>query len=301
MTAPLKSTIGRIKKGATVYAAKNIALNYEVVGELTPHSALQLPTNVRVAGTQVPVMSFQMYAADAYAAFGWLLTSTATVVGIFANLTGAIVDSGSTHTSVGLQTSPANAVMCTHVDSWSVSEGGEWVANCKSYFFSADGAADPVLMTVGSVALPSLTAMPVVHGIGPFAPNAVALPGVTGYSYQSGLSISIQRTDALPFATGGANSGMKPIIMVEHADPISLLNLLGSKGLPTSGATTLDFLKYLPSGDLTATGKKTITIASGYGYMRPKAASVENGQLFKGGCEILMASTDAVTHPAVVS
>lgn len=301
MTVPLKSTVGRIKKGSTVYAAKNLALNYETVGEQSPHSGLQLPTNVRIAGAQVPVLSFQMYFADAYAAFGFLLGSTATVVAYFANLTGAIIDSGSTHSSVALAASPAGAVMCTHLDGCSVSEGGEFVASCKSYFFSADGDADPVLMTVGSEALPALTAMPVIHGIGVFSPDAVALPGMTGFGYQSGLSLTIQRTDGLRYATGGAPSGMRPIASIEHADPISLLDLLGSEGIPTSASTTITFLKYAPSGQLIDTGKKTLTIGSGYGFIRPKSASVEHGQLFKGGCEILMASTDGVTHPLGVS
>ncbi len=301
MTVPLKSTLGRIKKGSTTYAAKNLSLSYETVGEQSLHSGLQIPTNVRMAGVQIPVMAFQMYAADAYTAFGWLLASTATVVGYFANLVGAIVDSGSTHTSVALSASPANAVMCTHVDSWSVTEGGEWIANCKSYFFSADGDADPVLMTVGSVAMPSLSAMPVIHGLGVFSPNGTALPGITGASYQSGLGITIQRTDGLRYATGGAPSGMKPVIMIEHADPITLLNLLGSAGLAITSTTTLTFLKYLTSGALSASGQKTITLAANYGFMRPKPATVENGQLFKGGCEILLASSDGVTHPAAVS
>ncbi len=190
--------------------------------------------------------------------------------------------------------------MCSHIEGWSVSEGGEWVADCRSYFFSVDGDADPVLLT-GSQALPSLTAIPVINGIGVFSPNASALPGMTGHRYQAGLSLTIQRTDGLRYATGAAPSGFKPMIRIEHADALGLSALLGSEGIEISASTTITGLKYLPSGKLSATGKKTLTIASGQGFIRPVAASVEHGQLFKGGCEILLASTDGITNPVGVS
>lgn len=300
MTTPLKSTVGRIKLSTTVYAVKNITLSYEAAGDQSNHSALRMPTNVRIAGAQVPTVSFQMFAADALAAFGLDLTSTATFEAYFANLIGAIVDSSSTHTKVGLQTSPSGAVCCSFIDGWSVSEGGEWMCDVRAYFFSADGDTDPVKQT-SSVALPALTAMPVIHGIGIFTPNAVALPGMIGNRYQSGLSISIQRTDGLRYATGGAPSGFKPIIRIEHADPIGLAAILGSEGVEISDTTTLTFMKYLTTGKLSATGQKTITTSAGRGFIRPVAASVDNGQLFKGGCELILSSSDGVTHPAVLS
>lgn len=300
MTTPLKSTLGRVKVGATVYAVKNIALNYEAVGDQSIHSGLQMPTNVRIAGAQIPTVSFQMYFADAFAAFGLTLTSPAATEFYFANLVGAIVDTNSTHQKVGLQSSPSGAVMCTHIEGWSVSEGGEWVADCRAYLFSADGDTDPVLVTP-SVALPALTAIPIIHGIGVFTPNAAAAPGMTGSRYTSGLSLNFARTDGLRYATGAAPSGFKPNIRIEHADPLSLLNLFGSGGIGITATTTLTFLKYLTSGKLTATGQKTVTIAAGQGFIRPVPASVENGQLFKGGCEILLASTDGITSPLAVS
>jgi hypothetical protein len=296
MTAPRKATAGRILVGSTTYAARNLSLEPEVSIAASNHSGQQMPSGQRVAGAAPPRLRFDMFGADAYAAFGLTFANIATLKAYFALTSGGVVTAGSTHIEV---TKDADAVVSAHIDSWSVDEGGEWVATVVAHYFSDDGSTDPVVINE-DVALPSLTAQPALHGIGVLTVNGTALPGMTGCSYQSGLSLSFQRTDGLPYPTGGIVAGFNPVLAVAHADPIELATVLGTDGVAITSTTTVSLLCYLAAGGaLSASGQKVITIATG--YVRPSSAGASHGDLARGGCEILGTSTNGATHPFAVA
>ncbi len=296
MTAPRKATVGRVLVATTTYAVKNMSLDPEVVIAASQHSAQQMPSGQRVAGSQPPKLRFDMYAADAIAAFGLTFAAVSILEATFALTSGGVITAGSTHVKVAKESA---SVVSAYIDSWTVDEAGEWIATVMATFFSGDGSTDPVVVTE-SVALPALTAQPALHGIGVLTINGVAYPGMIGSSYQSGLSLTFQRTDGLPYPTGGIVSGFNPVFQVRHADPIGLALALGSNGVAISSITTITMLRYLAAGGaLSVTGAKTITF--GAGYVRPSSGGGAHGDLAKGGCEILATSANGTTHPAVVS
>jgi hypothetical protein len=296
MTAPRKATVGRILAGTTTYAAKSLSLEPEVSLAASNHSGQQMPSGQRVAGAAPPRLRFTMYADDAIAAFGLTFANITTLKAYFGLTSGGVFTAGATHTEVSKE---ASAIVSAWIDSWSVDEGGEWMATVIAVFYSADGSTDPVAIDE-AVAMPALTAQPALHGIGLLTINGTARPGMIGCNYQAGLSLVYQRTDGLPYPTGGIISGFNPGLTIPHADPIGLAVLLGSDGVAIASTTKVELYRYLAAGGaLSATGKKTITIATG--YVRPSAGGGNHGDLAKGGCEISGTSSNGATHPFAVT
>jgi hypothetical protein len=292
-----KSTAGRIKIATTILPTLDIEQLDSVDASQAGHSALMQPTNVLVAGAAPPGVRCKMPFAAAFGVFGMGLTSYATtdvVEAYIANIIGASVDSASTHTKYA---KPSGFTACAWIDDFDVSEGGELLATVVMQFYSDDGINDPCPPT-NNVAFPALSAIPENHGIGTLTINGTAYEGVVGASYRSGLAIEYQRVDGNPYPTGGAPSGFSPVLSVQTADPVTLRAAVGRRGIAIASSTTLQFRKYL-NDVLSATGAKTITIASG--YVRPSGAQGRHGGLYKGGIDILGASSNGSTHPFAVA
>jgi len=297
MPAPDKATTGRVLVGATTYAARNLMVEQAAVVAQSLHSGLQMPTNLRVAGAEVPRLRFDMFLDDALDAFGLTYAEVTTLEAYFAKTSSGVVQSGSVHVKYGKFT---GCTIGAHIESFGVDEGGEAIATVCAYFFSDDGANDPVARTA-SVALPALTALPEVHGIGVLTINGTARAGMTGCRYAANLSLVFQRTDGLPYPTGGVVSGFSPVLTIAHADPVALSSIITSKGVAISSTTSVTLQKYTAAGSgvLTTTGQKTITVAAG--YVSPVAFGGGHGDLVRGGCEIRGVSTNGSAHPFTVA
>jgi len=292
----LHRTPGRIQINTAVLPCLDLQRVNGVAAQQSKHSALLHPTNVAVAGAELPMLKATMPFAIAFDTFGLgtnVYTSVA-IEGYIANVIAGVIDSSSTHVKYARQT---DAKACGWIDSFRVQEGGICTAEVMLAFYAGDDDVDPLTRT-GSQALPALSAIPEEHGIGVFTLNGAALDGVVGISYSSGLSFATQRTSGNKFFTGGIPSGTEPVLEIEIQDADAVESVLGSIGVKIASSTTISMLKYLNSA-LTATGARTITIANG--YVAPQTASGAHGAHFKGGVRILGASANGSTHPFVVS
>lgn len=293
----LHKTAGRLKIAAAVLPVIDIKEDLNIVIDQSIHSALQQATNGMVAGVDLPGLRITMPFDIAYSTFGLSPTSyaAATVIeGYLANIVAGTIDSASTHHKWA---KTALCTACAWVNTFSGQEGGEIIAEVVVVFYSTDGDLDPITRTLNN-AYPALSAIPANHGIGVLTANAVAYDGVIGLRYAANLSMSIQRVSGHPFPTGSIPSGMKPMLSIDFSDPTTLAAVLASIGVKITSTTTLTLLKYANS-ILSATGKKTLTIAAG--YVRPTPGSGKHGDLFKGGLDILISSADGITHGIVVS
>jgi hypothetical protein len=290
-------TPGRLKLGTIVLPVVDLREDIVVAADQALHSGLQQPTNVLVAGVDVPALRCTMPLAAAYAAVSLIQTAYAAgtaVEGYLANTVGGVIDSASTHVKFAKTTL---CLACAWIDTFQGSEGGEILAEVMVCFFSTTGALDPITRSEAN-ALPALTAIPDNHGIGVLTLNGDTLGSPTGVRYASGLQLTAQRTAGLPFPTGAVPSGMKPVLSLELADMATVRGILGSTGLPISSTTTFTLQKYANS-ILSVTGQKTLTIAQG--FARPSAGGGRHGELWKGGLDLLISSADGSAHGMVIS
>ena len=292
----LHKTAGRIKIGTTVLPVVDIREEINVAIDQSILSGLAQAINGMVAGSDLLTLRFTMPFDTAYTQFGLQVTgyAAATVVeGYLANVIAGVIDSGSTHHKWAKTT---NCTACSWIDSFSVSEGGECLAECVIAFFSVDGDTDPITRTLNNP-YPALTALPNNLGIGVFTLNTTSYDGVLDIKYAANLSMSVQRVSAHPFVTGAIPSGMKPMVSIGFSDPTTLAAVLGSIGTKIVSATSITLRKYANS-TLSATGQRTLTMT---GYVRPTAGSGKHGDLFKGGVDIYITSPDGIAHGMVVS
>jgi hypothetical protein len=291
-----RKTPGRLTLAATVLPVIDAQWGGGVSSSHVVHSGLAQSQQVLVAGTDTPTLTVRTPLSRALTVLGFVPVAMATATLTIANVTGAIIDSGSTHSSYSIS---SGCSACAYIDSFDVSEGGEAIASVVVRYYSDDGINDPI--TKGdTAAFPALTANALHHGIGPLTINGTAIPELTGYSYQSGYAFSAQRADALPFPKGETQQGGQPVLSCTVADPTALFGLLGNRGVGIASTTTAVLYSYAPVGGLlTATGAITLTI--GAGFVRPTQISGAHGERVTSGCDIMATSSNGATHGIAVS
>ncbi len=290
-------TPGRLKLASAVMPCVDLKLDRLVMAQSSPHSALRMPTNVLVAGAELPMIRATMPFKVAHTALGLInnpFLAAGVVEAYIANVIAGAVDSNSTHIKYAKTT---NCTACAWIDSFSVTEGGEVLCEVLIALFSTTGDVDPITRT-GSLAFPALSAIPENHGIGIFTANGSALDGITGIGYQSGFQLSVQRTSGHKFITGGVPSGFKQVLTIEHQDADAVFAALGGVGAVIASTTTVTLQKYL--NDVLATsGQLTLTMAQGFMHAAP--AGGRHGEHFKGGVIVMPSSSDGDTSAIAVA
>lgn len=290
-------TPGRLKLASTVLPCTDLKFDRLMVTEGSPHSAQRHRTNVLVAGAELPMLMATMPFKSAQAVLGLVnvpYLAAGVVEGYIGNVVAGVLDTNSTHIKYAKST---NCFATAWIDSFSVQEGGEALAEVHIAFFSVDGDTDPITRTA-TVAFPALSAVAENFGIGVLTLNGTALDGVTGISYQSGFALAVQRVSGHKFVTGGVPSGFKPTITVEHQDADAVYAALGGDGATIASTTTLTLQKYA-NDVLSTTGQLTLTFTQGFVYAQ--SAGGRHGEHFKGGVMIVPSSSDGDTHPVAVS
>lgn len=295
-----RSTVGRVTVTDTTdktYDVRNISV--EVGANVAPsvHSGLRENTGVLVSSAVEQMVRFDMGLDQALTVFGLGVTeygSADTAEFVLGNVTGGTIDSGSTHTQ---WEKGASCLASCYIDSFQVSEGSEAVATLIMKYWSANGSTAPLTAT-GSVAFPALTAVPEIHTIGPVTINSTQIEGVTGISYQSGISIPGIATDGLVYAQGGYPTSFDRRISVDIADPVAIEAALSDIGAKIASTTTVVLWK--SANDIpSATGAITLTIAAG--FVHPRTFSGDHGGQVTGGLEIVPTSSDGTTVGIAVS
>lgn len=292
-----RSQIGRVNLNGTVVDVRNIEVDMGAVVSTQRHSGLVQPTNALVSSAVVSRISFQTSLSTALDEIGLDIVEYAavdTVEAVLGNMVGASIQSGTVHTPF---TKESTALASAYIDSIDAQEGGEAVASIMVYFYSSDGDTAP-LEEGATIAFPALSAVPVIHTIGPFTFNGSVIPGATGLSYQSGITLTFQPTDGKVYVTGAFRSAADARITVSNSDPLGVTAVTSLIGATISSSTSIVF--YKSDNDIpTATGAKTFTIASG--YVTPSALSGSQGDQVTGAAEIILISSDGSTNPIVVS
>ncbi len=296
-----RSTVGRITTQIddtpTTIDCRNIAVDQGANITTQQHSGLPEVTNALVSSAVPPRLSFDTSLKTALDTFGYGISeyeAGKTLEAVVGNLIGASIDTNSTHTDWGMQ---AAALASAWLDSWTVSEGSDAVASMVARYWSGDGDLAPLKGT-DDVAFPALTAVPEIHSIGPVVINAVELPGVTGISYASGLTLGEVATSGKAYPEGGYPTSYDRRFTIQCSDPVAVLAALGDIGTKITTTTTITL--YKSANDiLSATGASIHTIAAG--YVQPQTASGDHGDQFTGAIEIIPVSADGTTIPIVVS
>lgn len=289
-----RSTVGRFNANGDVIDVRNIDVQMGVNLQTIQHSGLVEVTNALVSSALTSMISFDTSLSTALSTFGLGITEYAAgddVEAVLGNLIGATIDSNDTHTKYGKE---ADAICSAYIDSFDVSEGGEATARIMVYFHSDDGSTAPMELTE-NVAFPALTAIPAIHTIGPFTLNATAVPGVTGYSYQSGITLNFQATDGLIYTTGAFPTSFDRRISVTSSDPLGIQEITAITGVEITGTTTVEL--YLSDNDIPSSGTGALTLTIANGYTQTQSASGQHGDQFTGGAEIVPVSSDGTTIP----
>lgn len=295
-----RSTVGRFTGTFTTdktYDVRNIDVSRGANVTTSQHSGLPENTGAAVTSAVASRVTFDMGVGQALDVLGLGKTefgTSDTAEFVLGNITGGSIDSGSTHTKWNKAT---NALATAYIEGFSVSEGGEGVANCVCWYWSADGSSVP-LEDTGSSAFPTLTTVPDIHTVGPLTVNGSQIEGVTSISYSSGISIAGVVTDGLMYAQGGYPTSFDRRISVSVIDPVGVETALGDDGVKIASTTTV--VLYKTNNDIpTATGAKTLTIAAG--YVAPTSFSGTHGGAVAGGCVIYPTSSDGTTVPIAIS
>ena len=292
-----RSTVGRFNANGTVVDVRNIEVQQGANIATQQHSGLVEITNALISSAVQSRISFDTSLSTALSTFGLGMTEYAAVddvEAVLGNLIGASIDSANTHTKYAKE---ATALASAYIESFNVAEGAEATATVVVFFHSSDGDTQPMEEDT-NVAFPALSSIPEIHTIGPFTLNATAVPGVTGYSYQSGITLNFQATDGKVYTTGAFPTSFDRRIGITSSDPLSISALTDIIGVEITGTTTV--VLYRSDNDIpSATGAITLTIANG--YTQNQTSSGQHGDQFTGGAEIVPVSADGTTIPIAVS
>lgn len=287
-------SLGPLTIGATTIGVRAHGFSPGILSEIQEHSGLPYPHAEVIPGA-APTIRFTAYAADIYALVGadfFLATSTFDLY--LSKYSGAIRSSSNDHTKLALNTSCTAAIT---LDSLSVSQDGTVRAECTAVLLANTSTDNPFVLTSNN-ALPSLTASPILHSLGPTVIDATGLPGDRAYSLDLGHTLEVDRSDGDLYPRAAALVRGSPILRVEHADPVAVLTTLGLLGTQPSTSLIQYGRRVGSDGTLGASNGLSLTIA--LGYLKPVEVNSEQGRISTGGFEIVGRST-STTHPVAVS
>lgn len=170
-------------------------------------------------------------------------------------------------------------------------------ADVEIVMLSNDGEANPVTF-VQNASLPTLSAQPALHTMGPVYVNGSALPGANSWSVSTGKSFTVPANDGDLFPTSAAVIDEVSTISVGHNDPLAALASIGLTGSSIS-ADVVCYASGYSSGIVAKTGSVSVTI--GTGDIRPSPMSLSQGSLASIGIDVSPISSNGTTYPLTIS
>jgi hypothetical protein len=293
MAASLLS-LAPITIGSTTIAVERIGFSHDVMANVSWHSGNEYPSLIAVPGSN-PRVSFRCHFQDIYALTGLTILSASTFSVYLAKYAALIKDATSVHTKFALT---ASCTACVYITSVSTDQDGILMADCEAVLLSNDGAAHPFTQTNNN-ALPSLTAQPILHTLGPLVLNGTGVPGVTGASISLGQRYESRRSDGDKYPRVALRTGGEPRMTIEHGDPLGVLTALGLDGANITSNAVQYFKRYDATTGLVGTANGvSLTIASGRAH--PVELGASHGAVATHGIEIMGLSTSS-THPIATS
>jgi hypothetical protein len=229
-------------------------------------------------------------------ALGLVPTDQTDASAVFARTTRGLVESGSVHQSYA--TSFGATVW---IDEFSVAENEPATATIFCDAYSETGAvSDSPWTPNAAAALPALSANALFHGIGPVAINGTAIPQVTGIRYRSGLTVTANRVQGLPWPTGGVISGLQQEVEIDVSNIHAALGVIGQGGLRLNGTSGLNVtLLASYNGVLTATGQLVLVGANGFASVESNEG--DHGDIATGTIIVRLANSAGSASGLVVS
>lgn len=297
MTANLYS-LSPAKFGSTVVAVKSIGLSAGIIAEMDVHSGNPYPTLVRVSGA-TPRVQLTMPFNEAYAnlSSGFGLTKLTAFEVYLAKFTDGVRSSSSDHVRFALDT---GAVAHAFISSASVDQDGLLIATVEVYPLADDSTTFPLVMTSNN-ALPSLSAQPVLHTLGPVSINGTVYPGLTSSGFDLGQGFVAERSDGDRYPKVGRRIESLPRVTCEHADPQAILAVLGLNGVDITANVVQYYRRYdATTGLVSNTSSSGVSLTMAAGRAHPTDINVAQGGIASLGVEFMPTSTSS-THPIAVS
>lgn len=279
---------------STVLAVESVAFSPAIARTLFQHSGNRFPSlvhkpgaapRVRITTPFYPAYQILGFAAKKLTAFDYFL----------AQFSDYVRASGSSHTMIGLT---ASCHAAARIMGASVSQSGILMAEVDIVPLSVVNGMDHPLTPASGQALPTLSAEPTIHTIGPFVLNGTRLDGLTNQGIDLGGEFAGAPSDGERFLRNVAEIENQPSMQAAHQDPVTLLGALGLLG----AEITADAVAYFreidgDSGEVLETG---LSITAAEGVVDPTDVQLRRGDLATSGFTVAGLS-DSETHPFVVA
>lgn len=281
---------------STVLAVEGMSFDPAIARTLFGHSANKYPSCLHKPGA-APRIKFRTPFLAAYNLFGLSAVKLTAFAFYLAKFVDHVRDSASTHTKYSLATSPAAATAALRITGASVDANGILMAEIDVVPLAADATTHPLIATLSS-ALPTLSAEPELHTLGPFVLNGATLLGITNQGIDLGGDFLGSVSDGDEFVRNVAEVHSAPTMKAGHSDPFTLLASLGLMGAKiTSNAIAYFRAIDESSGEKLDTGI-SITVAAG--CVDPETVTFNYGDMAQAGLSVCGLSS-STTHPFIVA
>ena len=277
---------------STTLATQGLQLSPEVALDAFRHSGNEF-ASVLVAPGAAPRIRFSTPFKAAFDLIGLKVLKVTTLGVYLAKFVDALRLTGSAR-SYSLN---GAAVGFAYITGASVAQQGILMADVEIILLSIDGTTHPLSVSDAGT-LPTLASQPALHTLGGTTINGTTIAGVESVTIDLGPQIEARVTDGALYPTVCSYLGGAPMLMGEHADPVTLLTTLGLLGVAASSNIVQYFREYNASTGLTGTTGLSLTIAAG--KIVPEAQSADNLAMAKTGFRVQPLSSTS-THPFVIA
>lgn len=284
------SSLAPAKWGTTVLPVADWSFSPGISQQSVTHSGNQYAT-ITVKNRIEQRFTMRIPFAIAYATFGNVVSTNSTFEVYSTTFAGGIVGGSGVH---GKWSASASCTAMAVITGYSVAQGGIMYADVEVVLLSNNGTANPVTF-VSNATLPTLSAQPALHSMGPVKVNGSTVSGASSWSISTGKSFNIPSNDGDLYPTSAAVIDGTPTISVSHSDPIGVLTSLGIDGKTDDCVV---YARGYSSNVLASSGAVSVTV--GTAELVPSAASVSQGALASSGFTAYPISSDGSTYPLTI-
>lgn len=292
MVAAFNST-GPITINSTTIATLGWNFSHDLSRALQQHSGLPYPTAETVSGSSPKVM-FRCFYQDIHSLTGATVLSATTFNVYLSKYASLIRDASSNHLKMALTTSCTAAIQITGI---STDQDGILIANVEAHLLANTSTAHPFTITTNN-ALPSLTAEPVKHTLGPLVVDSTGIPGVQSVSFDFGQNLQTSRSDGDLYPRLAGQVQGTPKLVIGHKDPRQTLATLGLDGIASTSVVQYFRRFDATTGVAGASNGISFTIASA--RLDPIEITADNGAIAASGFEISPFSA-STSYPVTIS
>ncbi len=295
MTAVLNS-LGPISINSTTYPVLSIDQQFATIVEPAEHTG-QLYPHLQLIRGAVPQLTVTMPLQAAYDLVG-LKSLSVTAMDIWLAKYGSdgAKSTSTDHRKLSLDTGQTALATITTI---SVAQDGLATADVQITCRSSDGQTHPLVAGTGT--LPTLSAQPTLHTMGPVALQGTAIDGAAGWSIDLAQTVQPERSDGDLYPTVVAYRGGSPTISVDHNSPENIMAVLDLIGESAGANTVLYARRHDTSTGLVVGGATAVSITLADGWITPESVAAAQDGLASIPLSIAPQTDTVDVHPLTVS